>query len=180
MKNAFKKSLALLAFIAIIALAFTGCKKDSSSSSSGNGGGGGNVPTRNYGSLTVAGQSYDIVLGILDSHYDEELQTWFVYLIFEDRLDAQTANAFSTDFQIDVAFPTGTFNYVSSLVKPNDNCTGIFRSGNNVLYCQSGTITITGTPDNCTVTASGSASPYDNSFETNFSVQFEGPLVQSY
>ena len=60
MKNTFKKSMALLAFVAVFAMIFTGCKKDDSSSSGGGGNGPTPPPVGNYGTITVANQSYTI------------------------------------------------------------------------------------------------------------------------
>lgn len=182
MKNTFKKSMALLALVAVIALAFTGCKKDSSSSS-----GGGNTPTPtpptgNYGTVTVAGQSYNIALAGYEAYYDEELSQYFVTIVLADRTNIQTANMVELTIVGAQSLPaSGTYQYTIQDPMPVGSCGGMLSSPQNGdLICIDGTLTVSGTSDNYTINTSGSATPFGTggSQEMPFSVHFEGPLME--
>ena len=181
MKNTFRKSMALLALVAVIALAFTGCKKDSSSSSSG-GGGGGNIPTGDYGTVTVAGQTYHIALAGYEAYYDEELSQYFVTIVLADRTNIQTANMVELAIVGAQSLPaSGTYQYTIQDPMPVGSCGGMLSSPQNGdLICIDGTLTVSGTSDNYTINTSGSATPMGmgGSQEMPFSVHFEGPLMQ--
>ena len=180
MKNTFRKSMALLALVAVIALAFTGCKKDSSSSS-----GGGTtpvVPTGNYGTVSVAGQTYNIAVAGYEAYYDEELQQYFVTIVLADRTNIQTANMVELTIVGAQSLPeNGTYNYTIQDPMPAGSCGGMLSSPQNGdLICIDGTLTVSGTTANYTINTSGSATPFGTggSQEMPFSVHFEGPLMQ--
>lgn len=183
MKNTFKKSMALLALVAVIALAFTGCKKDSSSSSSS---GGGDTPTPtpptgNYGTVSVAGQSYNIALGGYDAYYDDELSQYFVTIVLADRTNIQTANMVELTIVGAQSLPSsGTYHYTIQDPMPAGSCGGMLSSPQNGdLICLDGTLTVSGTSDNYTINTSGSATTtVGGGHEMSFNVHFEGPLVQ--
>ena len=180
MKNTFRKSMALLALVAVIALAFTGCKKDSSSSS----GGGGTtpvVPTGNYGTVSVAGQTYNIAVAGYEAYYDEELHQYFVTIFLADRTNIQTANMVELTIVGAQSLPeNGTYNYTIQDPMPAGSCGGMFESSQGSLICVDGTLTVSGTTANYTINTSGSATPFGmvGGQEMPFSVHFEGPLMQ--
>lgn len=180
MKNTFRKSMALLALVAVIALAFTGCKKDSSSSSSG-GGTTPVVPTGDYGTVTVAGQTYNIAVAGYEAYYDEDLSQYFVTIVLADRTNIQTANMVELTIVGAQSLPSsGTYNYTVQNPMPNGSCAGLLKSSQGSLTCIEGTLTVSGTSDNYTINTSGSATPMGmgGSQEMPFSVHFEGPLME--
>ena len=178
MKNTFKKSMALLAFVAVFAMIFTGCKKDDSSSSSG----GGNNPTPptpgNYGTVTVAGQSYNIAAGVHEIYFDEDLGQNIVSLELADRVDgSEDTNGFVAEIiGIDNLPANGTYQFILQEQMPAGSCAGCFVSSQGLLYCTSGTITVSGTSASYNIQASGSAMPMGGGNNMSFSVNFNGPL----
>ena len=177
-----RKSTILFMALAVFAMILTGCKKDSSSSS-----GGGNTPTPtppagNYGTVTVAGQSYNIALGGYDAWYDEEDGKYYVSIVLADRTNIQTANMFSVTIVGAQSLPaSGTYQYTVQDPMPDGSCGGYFESPQNgELVCLDGTLTVSGTSSNYTLNTSGSATPVGQGYgqEIAFSVHFEGPLVQ--
>jgi hypothetical protein len=176
-----RKSTILFMALAVFAMILTGCKKDSSSSNGG-GGGGNNVPTGNYGTVTVAGQSYTIALGGYDAWYEEEDQQYYLSIILADRANIQTANMVELTIVGAQSLPAnGTYNYTIEDPMPVGSCGGMFESQQNgALICLEGTLTVSGTASNYTINTSGSATPMGQGYgqEIAFNVHFEGPLVQ--
>ena len=177
MKNTFKKSVALLAFVAVFAMIFTGCKKDDSSSSSG---GGGNIPTGDYGTVTVAGTSYNIAVAGYEAYYDEDLQEYLLTIVMADRTNYQTANMVEFVIVGAQSLPSsGTYNIISQDPMPVGSCGGMFMSPQSgKLICTSGTLTISGTSSDYHIQSSGQATPMGGGTAMAFTVNFEGPLVQ--
>ena len=176
MKNTFRKSLTLLAFVAAFAMIFTGCKKDDSSSSSGNGGGGGGGGGGQYGSITVGDQHYSVAVGIFFDDPEEEM---FIIDLF-DRMDIQHANEFGISLGNGVhnlSQAVGAYNFTINEPLPVGSCYGGFASGSNYLSCISGSISITTVGSNYKIEAEGVAKA--GTTQMPFTVDFEGPLQEA-
>ena len=179
MKNTFKKSVALLAFVAVFAMIFTGCKKDDSSSSSGGGGNGPTPPVGNYGTITVANQSYTIKVAGYEAYYDEDYQTNIVTIVMADGT-SQNSNFFEVSIIGPQSLPaSGTYQY--TMTPTANTCVGMFDSSQGSLMCTSGTLTVSGTSSDYHVQSSGQATPMGGGGGTmSFSVNFEGPMVEGH
>lgn len=178
MKKTFKKSITLLAFVAVFAMIFTGCKKDDSSN---NGGGSGPTPPPtpgNYGTVTVAGQTYNIAAGVHEIYFDEDLQQNVVSIELADRVDeSDDTNGFVAEIiGIDNLPANGTYQFTLQEQMPAGSCAGCFVSNQGLLYCTSGTLTVSGTSASYNVQASGSAIPFGGGSNMSFTVNFNGPL----
>ena len=176
-----RKSTVLFMALAVFAMIFTGCKKDSSSSSSssgGSGGGGGDVPpTGNYGTIVVGDQNYSIHAGVYTVTYDEDIQANEIGIALVDGL-SQTANSYVVVIPFYEAIPNGTFTYYLGEEPHQGQCGGMLMKGgtSDMLVCTSGSVTITKTGANYKITSSGTATA-DMQNNISFSVNFEGPLT---
>lgn len=175
-----RKSSVLFMALAVFAMIFTGCKKDSSSSSSS---GGGDTPTPtpptgNYGTIVVGDQTYSIHLGVYTVSYDESIATNVVGIALTDGT-AQTANSYVLAIPFYEDIPTGTFSYYFGEEPHQGQCGGVFVKGGSstdMLVCMSGTATITKVGEKYKIVSQGQATP-DTQRGISFSVDFEGPLT---
>lgn len=177
-----RKSTILFMALAVFAMIFTGCKKDSSSSSSNSGGGGGgDVPTGNYGTITLAGQNYTIRVAAYEAYYDEELNTDIVSVVMADGT-GQNSNKYMFTLVGFTSIPASrTFTYTMNPIA-DGSCGGGFQSTNGYMACSEGTLTINGTGRDYTITSTGKATPMGGGgmgTPVNFTISFEGPLVQA-
>lgn len=183
MKNTFKKSMSIFMLLTAFAIILTGCSKNDSSSSSG----GGSTPTPptpptpptgNYGTITVAGQPYNIKLAMYGVEYDEELQFDITTIALADATP-EDANMYLLSFPHLNNIPTGDFTY--TIIPEQGKCMGVLQKGDNEedgLRCMSGNVTITKNGSNYKIVSSGSATPVSNpNTEMPFSVNFEGPVT---
>lgn len=180
MKNTFKTSMTLFALVAAFAIIFVGCSKDSSSSSnSGNPTPTPTPPVGEYGTITVAGQDYTIVVASYEAYYDEDLQKNVVAIGLADGI-TENANTFTLGLIGVQNLPSnGTYNYTLQDPMPDGSCSGILKSQLGTLLCIDGTATLSGTTDDYTITSSGSATPLGgNGQEMSFSVDFNGPMIE--
>ena len=187
MKNALRKSLAILTLMAAFAMIIIGCNKSGSASTSTNNGGdngGGNgggitpPPTGNYGTITLGNQIYTIAFGICSEEYDEETQTSMFEIALADGA-SQTANVFGLGFINLSTMPTGTFDFAIGDNLGENQCMGNFILGGNpqnALFCTSGNVTITKVGSNYKIQSTGVASNMANT-HMEFSVNFEGPIT---
>lgn len=173
-----RKSTALFMALAVFAMIFTGCKKDSSSSSSG----GGDTPTPtpptgNYGTIVVGDQNYTIHYGVYTVAYDEDIQANEVGIALTDGT-GENANSYTLVIPFYDAIPNGTFNYYIGETPTQGQCGGMFVKGatGDMLVCISGTATITKTGEKYKIVSQGQATP-DAQHNISFSVNFEGPLT---
>ena len=178
-----KRRFLLFTLLAAFAMVIAGCSKDSCSSSSN--GGGGNNPTPptpptpgNYGTITVAGQNYNIAGGVHEIYYDDDLQQNVVALELADRVDgASNTNGFVVELiGLDNLPSSGSYQFTIQDPMPAGSCGGCFISSQGMLYCSSGTVTVSGTSDNYRIQASGNATPMGGSGNMAFTVNFNGPL----
>ena len=174
MKNTFRKSMALLAFVAIFAMILTGCKKDSSSSSGGGGNGGGGGGGGQYGSITVGDQHYGIAVGF--QMYDSEDDTFLINLF--DKTDLQHANQYGISIAgvHTLAEAIGSYTFTMQEPNPAGTCMAGLTSGSNSLVCVSGSVTIAQGTSGYTIQADGTARAALGSRDMPFTVDFEGPL----
>ena len=170
--------MALLAFVAVFALTFTGCKKSDSNNS------GGDTPTPtpppagNYGTITVAGQEYTIAIGMYHIEYNEDIHANFVTIVLADRI-GQNANLYSVSIPYQDNIPLSTFNYSIQVPTPQGSCRGLFSSNGNALLCIGGNITISQVNGKYKIESSGSATDTSGQgLELPFEVDFEGPLTE--
>ncbi|MBQ2498942.1 MAG: hypothetical protein II523_02895 [Bacteroidales bacterium] len=173
-----RKSTALFMALAVFAMIFTGCKKDSSSSSSG----GGDTPTPtpptgNYGTIVVGDQNYTIHYGVYTVAYDEDIQANEVGIALTDGT-GENANSYTLVIPFYDAIPNGSFNYYIGETPTQGQCGGMFVKGatGDMLVCISGTATITKTGEKYKIVSQGQATP-DAQHNISFSVNFEGPLT---
>ena len=170
MKNTLKKSTALFMALAIFAMIISGCKK----SDSNNGGVTPTPPTPgSYGTFTVGDKSYDINYGA----YTIENDT--VGIVLANGTD-DINNLYGIALPNFNAIPEGTFDYMNQLT-PQGDCIGLITSDSVAYYCSAGSVTITKSASNYKIVSTGKVSPLygfstPNS-EKNFTVNFEGPLV---
>lgn len=180
MKNIYKLSTALFMALAVFAMIFTGCKKSDSSNN-----GGGVIPTPtppigDYGTITVAGQEYNIVIASYKAYYDEELQKNVVAIGLADGI-TEDANIFALSLIGVQNLPSnGTYEYTVQDPMPDGSCSGMLKSQQGVLLCIDGTATLSGTADNYSIQSSGSATPLGgNGQEMSFNVNFNGPMIEA-
>ena len=174
MKNIYKKSSAFFMALALIAMVLVGCSKKDNASSDNNGGG---TPTANYGTIQVGNQKYTIRIAGYEVGYNSTIQADALTVAFADAT-TENANIFGVSFPNCEEMPTGTFNYSNDL-SAEGMCYGILKSSdNNVLYCTSGSITITKNGSNYNVESEGTANTLFGTANTavNFSVDFAGPI----
>lgn len=135
-------------------------------------------PIGNYGTITVAGQSYNIAAGVHEIYFDEDLQQNVVTLELADRVNGSSdTNGFVAEIiGIDNLPASGTYQFIFQEQMPAGSCGGCFVSSQGILYCTSGTITVSGTSENYHIQASGIAIPYGGSENMSFAVSFDGPL----
>ena len=174
-----RKSTALFMALAVFAMIFTGCKKDSSSSSS-NGGGDTPTPTPptgNYGTIVVGDQTYSIHLGVYEVYYDEDIMANEIGIALTDGV-GETANSYVLVIPFYDAIPNGTFTYYFGEEPHQGQCGGMFVKGatGDMLVCMSGTATIRKVGEKYKIESQGQATP-DTQHGINFSVDFEGPLT---
>ena len=171
MKNTFKKSFVLFTLMAAFAMIFVGCsKKDNDSNNNGG------IPTGNYGTLTVGDQTYTIRIAGYEISYNNTIQADALTIAFADAT-TENANIFSVPFPGFTEIPTGTYPY--STISAEGQCYGILKSSdNNVLYCTSGSITITKNGSNYKVESEGTVNTLLGTANTamSFSVDFNGPI----
>lgn len=175
-----RKSTVLFMALAVIAMIFTGCKKDSSSSSSSSGGsgGGGDVPpSGNYGTIVVGDQTYNIHYGVWNNDYDDDLQASEVGIILADVAN-NNANMYVLVIPFYDAVPTGTFTYYLGDEPHQGQCGALLQANNGAedLYCTSGSVTISKTGTSYKIVSQGTAMATDAT-TMNFSVNFQGPLT---
>ena len=163
--------------LAVFAMIFTGCKKDSSSSSS-SGGGGGNVPTGDYGTIVVGDQNYSIHVGVYTIEYDDEISAYEVGIALTDGT-GQNANSYMLVIPFYDAIPNGTFAYYIGETPQQGQCGGLFMKGTtgDMLICKSGNATITKDGSNYKIESAGAAYSTNGGHDISFSVNFEGPLT---
>ena len=176
MKSTLRKSMFLFTLVAAFAMAFIGCsKKDKSSSTTTNNGGGGNTPTTNYGTIKVGSNTYTIRIGGFESYYDDDLGMDVTMLVLADGT-TETANAYAVMWPNATALQMGTFEYTTEESPQAGKVYGFLQSGSNELFCASGSLTLSNNGSKYTLTSQGVASSGQN--QINFTVNFEGPLVQ--
>lgn len=160
--NILRKNTLLLMALTILAMIFTGCKKDNSSSD-----GGITPPVGKLGIMTLDNQSYEITSG---EYYDDiQLNILTIELADGD------ANVHKISFTGHTEIPLDSFEYT---LKPEEGASGMFLLGSDVLYCKSGTVTISKAGSNYKIESDGVAGPLLG-FTTspkNFTVTFEGPI----
>lgn len=180
MKQIYKTSTALFMALAVFAMIFTGCKK---SDSSNNGGGVTPTPTPpvvgDYGTITVAGQEYTIVVASYEAYFDEDLQKNIVAIGLADDI-TETANIFAINLIGVQNLPSnGTYEYTVQDPMPDGSCSGMLKSQQGVLLCIDGTATLSGTAANYSIQSSGSATPLGQGQEMAFNVSFNGPMIEA-
>ena len=131
-----------------------------------------------YGTITVAGQSYNIAAGVHEIFYDDDLGQNVVTLELADRVNGSSdTNGFVAEIiGIDNLPANGTYQFILQEQMPAGSCAGCFVSSQGLLYCTSGTITVSGTSASYNIQASGSAMPMGGGNNMSFSVNFNGPL----
>ena len=173
MKNTFKLSMALLAFVAVFAMIFTGCKKNDSSND--NGGGGGNEPGT-YGKVTYGDKSFNIVAGVYYVDYDDELQADYLAIALADRIDgSDSTKLFAVAIPFYSEMTTGSFDYVLQPAQEGD-CMGAILADDE-LIATSGRAIITESGDRYKIMSHGYMLDYATLDSVSFSVNFLGPLV---
>ena len=131
-----------------------------------------------YGTITVAGQQYTILIGAYNVHFDEDLQANVVTIVLADGM-TEDADLFSVVIPYYENIPTGTFNYCMQSTIPEGMCGGLFKSNNNELICMEGDITIAELNGIYTIESSGTATDMmGQGLEISFNVNFEGPFVE--
>ena len=174
-----KKSFLFLTLFAAFAMIFASCSKDKDSASNN---GGGNNPTPptpgNYGTITVAGQNYNIAGGVHEIYFDDDLQQNVVSLELADRVDGSSnTNGFVVELIGFNNLPSsGSYQFTMQDPMPAGSCGGCFISSQSMLYCSSGTVTVSGTSDNYRIQASGNAISMGGGGNFAFTVNFSGPL----
>lgn len=174
-----RKSTALFMALAVFAMIFTGCKKDSSSSSSSGGGGGDPTPPEgNYGTIVVGDQNYTIHYGVYTVAYDEDIQANEVGIALTDGT-GENANSYMLVIPFYDAIPNGSFNYYIGETPTQGQCGGMFAKGTtgDVVVCTSGSATVTKVGNNYKIVSNGSGYPMGGGHDMSFSVNFEGPLT---
>ena len=172
MKHIYKASTDLFMALVVFAMIFTGCKK----SDSNNGGGVTPIPTDNYGTIHVGDQTYTIRFAGYNIEYNSMIQANALAIVFVDGIN-ENANSFGVYFPDCEELPIGTFNY--SGIMTEGQCYGVLTSSdNNILYCTSGSVTITKNVSNYKVESEGTANTLVGTANTamNFSVNFSGPI----
>lgn len=179
MKKTLRKSTVLFMALAVFAMIFTGCKKDSSSNNSSGGGGGDPTPppTGNYGTIVVGDQTYTIHIGVYTIDYDEDLEADEIGIVLADAAN-ENANMYILAIPYYDAIPTGTFTYYTGDEPQQGHCGGLLQSNNGAsgLYCTSGSVTISKTGTNYKIESDGQGMSIGGAV-MNFSVDFEGPLT---
>ncbi len=177
-----RKSTALFMALAVFAMIFTGCSKDSSSSSSNSGGnsggGGGGVvpPITDYGTVRVGDQTYTIALGAYEIYFDEDLQDNICSIAITD---TSGDNTFSVGIPYRTDIPEGRLVFSIEDPIPDGKCVGMLTAGeNNVLLCASGYVTITKVGTDYKIESAGYAVPIGGGRDVDFGVEFQGPLTQ--
>ena len=179
MKKTLRKSTVLFMALAVFAMIFTGCKKDSSSNNSSGGGGGDPTPppTGNYGTIVVGDQNYTIHYGVYTVAYDEDIQANEVGIALTDGT-GENANSYMLVIPFYDAIPNGSFNYYIGETPTQGQCGGMFAKGTtgDVVVCTSGSATISKTGTNYKIESDGQGMSIGGAV-MNFSVDFEGPLT---
>lgn len=144
------------------------CSKDKDSAS--NNGGGGN----NYGTITLANQSFTISHSGYEVEYDEDLDANIVGIGLATA-DDQKGAAIAIPFYSTV--PTGQFTLtVTEDPEEGDGGLAIILNSNPAYVATEGTITISPNGDNYTIDASGKALSTSGTDVKNFTLHFTGPL----
>lgn len=178
-KHTLGRSVTLFMALAVFAMIFTGCKKSDSSNN-----GGGVIPTPtppigDYGTITVAGQEYNIVIASYEEYFDEDIQKNVVAIGLADGI-TEDANIFALSLIGVQNLPSnGTYNYSVQDPMPDGSCSGMLKSQQGVLLCIDGTATLSGTTADYRIQSSGSATPIGQAQEMSFNVNFNGPMIEA-
>lgn len=178
MKKTFKKSTVLFMALAIFAMIFTGCKKDSASS------GGGDTPTPptpptpgNYGTVVCGDQQFDIIAGGYTVEFDEELQADYVGIALVDRIDgSEDTKAAVIAIPFYNTVPTGQFEFVQMPEEEGESQL-IVTIGDGLVIGKKGSVTISKSGNNYKISANAMVFDYATMTDKSCSINFEGPLV---
>lgn len=149
-------------------MVFASCSKDKDSSSN-NGGGG-----SNYGTITLANQSFTISHSGYEVEYDEDIEANIVGIGLATA-DDQKGAAIAIPFYSTV--PNGEFTLkVTENPEQGDGALAIILNSNPKYVATEGTVTISPNGDDYTIDASGKTLSTSGTDVKNFTLHFTGPL----